>query len=379
VSLALQGNKINLALLWSKYGGNVTSINDLVIGLDKERFRPFFIYLSDFGVDESVHKQGNLYFLSNRKNPGQFNPVVLWRLVRILRDEKVDIVHCHRHKQVIYGAMASCFSPHPVVLAHIHGLNRTRSLSRKVINFLAFKKVRKLVAVSKTVGEDVLKTNWKLSAAKVCVLENSVDYERFANVQVSREEIRAELGLSMHSFVFGTVGRLAPTKGLPYLIEAFSKIKTQIPSAHLIFLGDGSLKPELEKQAGEMQCKDSIHFLGYRTNIEVLLRGIDVFVLSSIAEGMPRVILEAMAARVPCIATKVGGIPDIINDESIGLLVPPKDSVALSQAMIRIAKMPGNELDTLIRKAQDRIRRFYSHKTVSEKLRKLYESKVKNY
>ncbi|MGB2806277.1 MAG: glycosyltransferase [Sedimentisphaerales bacterium] len=378
----MQENKINLALLWSKYGGNVTSVNDLILGLDKKRFNVTFIFLSGYGVDKnSIEEAGyKVFYLSNKEHIKIFRFTILCKLVQILKNHDVDVLHCHAHKATVYGTIAAIFAHTPVVISHVHGLNRSRNFRRKLVNFLLLRKVNRIIPVANSVKKDVLKSNWFLSAKKLSVLENSIDYKRFADVVVSKQEAKRMLGMPLDTFIFGTIGRLAPTKGLPYLIQAFSKVKEQIPSAHLVMLGDGGLKPELEKLVAEMPCCDSVHFLGYRTNIEALLRGLDVFVLSSVAEGMPRVILEAMAAGTPCIATAVGGIPEIFNnDENAGFLVQPKDSDALARAMIRIATMTKRELDTLIGNAQNRVLEFYSHQVVGEKLRRLYESEYQSH
>lgn len=248
------------------------------------------------------------------------------------------------------------------------------------MNLLLFRKINKIIPVAESVKEDVLRKNWFLSPGKLSVLENSIDYERFADVSVSKKDAKQILMLPLHAFVFGTVGRLAPMKGQRYLIEAFKMVKQNIPSAELVLVGDGFLRKSLERQAAETGYGDSIHFLGKRNNVEVMYKAMDLFVLSSVAsEGMPRVIIEAMAAKVPCVATMVGGIPEIIDDENTGLLVPLKDSGALAQAMIRIATMPRKELDKLIGNAQNRIREFYSHQVVREKLRRLYESEFDTY
>jgi glycosyltransferase involved in cell wall biosynthesis len=247
-----------------------------------------------------------------------------------------------------------------------------------MVNFFLFRKINRIIPVANSVKEDVLRNNWFLSSEKLSVLENSIEYKRFADVSVSKKDAKQMLAVPPNAFVLGTIGRLVPTKGLTYLIEAFSQVKEQMPTAHLVLLGDGWLKLELEKQVANMRCRHSILFLGYRTNIEALLRGIDVFVLSSIAEGMPRIILEAMAAGVPCVATQVGGISEIINDENVGLLVPPRNSAALGKAMINIANTTNEELEKRIEKAQNRVRQVYSHNIVREKLRNLYESEFES-
>ncbi|TKJ33975.1 MAG: hypothetical protein CEE38_19220 [Planctomycetes bacterium B3_Pla] len=369
-------DKINLALLWPEHDGKVTSVNDLVLGLDKERFNVIFIYLSGYGIEENlIEEEGyKVFYLSNIELINAFRFSILFKLIRIIRDHKIDILHCHVHKPTFYGILAARFAGTPVVLSHVHGLGRSGNFRRKLANFLLSRKLTRIISVANGVKEDVLRNNWLLPAEKVSVLENSVDYGRFVNVSITKAEARQMLGLPADAFVFGTVGRLAPTKGLPYLIEAFSRAKEEIPSARLVLLGNGPSRAKLEQQASTTSCRDSIHFLGHRDNIEQLYRAMDTFVLSSVAEGMPRAILEAMAAGVPCIATQVGGIPEIINSREVGLLVPSKDPEALARAMIDLAQAPTEQIEELTEKASDRIGRFYSHKVVGEKLNNLYEN-----
>ncbi len=375
----MRKKKITVALLWSKYSGNVTSVNDLVLGLDRERFNIIFIYVSGHGVDRNFIEEAGyqVFYLSRIKRLKIFRFSILRRLVKILKEHNVDILHCHAHKATVYGAISAMIARTPVVLAHVHGLGRSRNFKRKLMNFLFFRKINRIIPVAESVKKDVLKNNWFLSENKFFVLENSVDYERFANVSVSKAESKQMLGLPNDAFVYGTVGRLAPTKGLSYLIEAFLKVKEQIPAAHLVLVGEGRCRAELEKHAANTSYHSSIHFLGHRQNIEQLLRGINVFVLASVAEGMPRAILEAMAAGLPCIGTEVGGIPEIINGEDVGLLVPPRDVAALARTMVAVAKMPKNSLAELIKNAQNRVRQVYSHDVVGEKLKNLYEEEFR--
>jgi len=367
---------ITVALFWPKYHGNVSSLNDLALGLDRERFKVIFIYLSEHGVDKRYLKETGCEFfcLSEKKRINSFRFSVMFNLVRILKEHHVDILHCHRHKATTYAVMAARIAGTPVLLAHVHGLGRSRNLKRRLINFILFRNVNRLVPVANSVKEDVLRNNWFVPDEKLFVLENSVDYGRFADVSISKKDAKQMLGMPADSLVFGTIGRLVPTKGLSYLIAAFSKVKKQMPSVHLVLVGDGPCRAELQMQASDALCGDSVHFLGHRANVEQLLKGMDVFILASVAEGMPRVLLEAMAAGVPCVATQVGGIPEVINGKAVGFLVPPGDPEALAEMMLRVAKMPGEELAEVIEKARGRIRRFYSHDVVKKKLEDLYES-----
>ena len=377
----MKKDKINLALFWSRYDGGVTSVSDLVLKLDKERFNVIFIYLTGYGVEKNIIEEAgyDVFYLSDIKRFRSPRLSILFRLIRILKERKVDILHCHAHKPSVYGTLAARFAKTPVVLSHIHGFNRARNFKRKLANFLLFGNVTRIIAVANSVKEDVLRSNWALSAEKLTVLENSVEYKRFADVSTSKKDAKMMLGVPPDVFVFGTAGRLAPTKGLVHLIEAFPKVKEFKPSAHLVLLGDGPCKAELEQQALNMSCHDSIHFLGRRDNIEQLLRGMDVFVLSSIAEGMPRVLLEAMVAGVPCIAANVGGIAEIINSKDVGILVPPKDSQALAEAMMELAKITPDKRQKLIDNARQRIYSHYSHDVVMRKVENIYETEIAHH
>lgn len=374
-------DKINLALFWPKYSSESTSLNDLVLRLDKDRFNVIFIYLTGFSVEKNLMEEAGykVFYLSNIEMVRGFRFSILFRLVKILEENNIDIIHCHRHKSSIYGALAGMLAKTPVVLSHVHGLSRTRNIVRRVVNFIVFKRFNRIIGCARSVQDDVLRDNWFLSAEKVSVLENSVDCHCFMEVSITKAQAKQMLGLSSDVFVFGTIGRLAPTKGLTYLIEAFSKVKQKIPSAHLVLFGDGACRAELEEQASKLSCSDSIHFLGHRDNIEQLIKGMDVFILSSIAEGMPRAILEAMAAGIPCIATEAGGIPEIINTPDVGLLVPPMDENALKDAMITLANAPAQKLKYLIEKARERVLTNFNHDVVKKKLENTYEIEMNHY
>lgn len=366
---------ITVALFWPRYQGNVSSLNDLALGLDRERFKVIFIYLSEHGVDKRYLKETGCEFfcLSGKKRINSFRFSVLSNLVRILKEHHVDVLHCHRHKPTVYGVIAAVFAHTPVVMSHVHGMNRSRNFRRKLLNFVLFRKISRIVTVANSVKEDVLRYNWFLSSEKVFVLENSVDYGRFSNVSTSKEDARKKLGLASEGVVFGTVGRLAPTKGQVYLIEAFAKVKRKIPNSVLLLVGAGRLENVLKREASKTGFVESIHFLGQRDDVPQILRAFDVFVFPSINEAFGLALAEAMVAEIPCIATWVGGIPEVTNGEETCILVPPRDPEALAETMLRVAKMPGEELAEVVEKARDRVRRTYSHDVVRKKLEDLYE------
>ena len=151
-------DKITLVLLWTKYGGGMTSVNDLVRRLDRSRFNIIFIFLMEkeslqTTMDIEKYKVYKLSYSSLKR----FRPHLILKLAKIFKDEKADIVHCHAHKATIYGVLAACLSKTPYRLIHVHGLRRSRTIRRKIINYLLFKRVNKILPVAESVRDDVLR------------------------------------------------------------------------------------------------------------------------------------------------------------------------------------------------------------------------------
>jgi len=371
----LEKGKIVVALLWKNDSGCATSINDLAVALDPSHFKVLFLFLKERGEGPSrLEKAGHtVFYLSERGASKRVRVSALFRLAKILRTHGVDVLHCHNHKASFYGALAAIWARTPVVLVQSHGLRRTRNTARRVANLVVYRKARRIVAVADAVMQDILNSNWYAPREKLFVLENSVDYDRFAGTTVSQSEARQLLGVPLDATVVGTIGRLAATKGVPYLIDAFCIVKQRVSSAHLVLLGDGPSRGDLERQVARTPYRDFIHFLGYKPNVEVLLRGMDVFVLASVAEGMPRVILEAMAAGVPCVGTAVGGVPEMLDGGALGSLVEPRDPQSLARAVLDAIALSGQERQDRVGRMRQRVRTRYSHDVVRAKLARLYE------
>ena len=347
--------------------------------MDKKRFNILFVFLrGDAGQSNLLKEAGYpVMYLSSAKKLGAFRFSVLAGLVRILKEHRVDVLHCHAHKATVYGAMAAALAGTPAVLAHVHGLGRSRNLRRKLTNLLLFKKIQRIICVADSVKTDVLTSNWCLTAEKVAVLENSVDYDRFAGVLLSKADAKQRLGLPSDAFVSGTIARFGPFKGHSFLISAFKKVKGKVQSAQLILVGEGPFKQDIQQQVAAAGVAGSVHFLGQRDDVPELLRAMDVFVLPSIgSEGMPRVLLEAMVVGVPCIGTSVGGTPELLCNRDIGYVVPPRDADALAEAMITVANTPEQEVKGLIERARVRIRTRFSHDVVAKKLGSIYEAET---
>ena len=374
----MNNKKTAIAWLCLKYEGKGPPMHAAFLGLDDNKYRKVCIYLKKNSDKANELERHNIktFYLSEKKFFRVFNFAVVFKLSRILKQEGIKILHCQRHQAAVYGAFAARIAKTPLVFVHVHGLNRSKSFRRRLINWLALGKTTKIIAVSQAVRTDILECNWSIRPEQVVCLNNSIDWPRFANASIGKERAKEMIGLKPDSFVFGTVGRLAPTKGFSVLIKAFSRVKKEMPNSELVIVGQGRLQDKLSAEAAETGFKESIHFFGYRADVEKILQAMDVFVMPSIAEGMPGALLEAMAAGIPCIATNVGGIPEVLEQGTLGKLVKPADEKELGEAMLDFAQA-GATNKQVIDEARERIKSEYNHSVIIKKLEDIYETEYK--
>ncbi|MFA5027178.1 MAG: GT4 family glycosyltransferase PelF [Candidatus Methylomirabilota bacterium] len=174
--------------------------------------------------------------------------------------------------------------------------------------------------------------------------------------------------------VVGTVARLVPVKGIEHLIEAAPAILRGAPSASLLIVGDGELRAPLAARARELGLADRIHFTGFRQDVPALIAGMDVFVLPSLNEGMGRVLVMAMALGKPIVATRVGGVPELLNGGEAGMLVPPANPAALAEAVLALIRNP-DQAERIAAAGRSRSTR-YSAQAMLEALAGLYREVV---
>ena len=173
-----------------------------------------------------------------------------------------------------------------------------------------------------------------MPASRMQVIPSGVDVERFKEAE--GVDLRDRLGISQVSFLVGSVGRLVEVKGHIHLIRAVA----DLDRVHVILIGEGEEENRLREEAARLGMQGRLHLLGFSERVPELLKGLDLFVLSSLNEGMGRALVEAMASGLPCVATRVGGVVDLIQDRITGILVPPRDDVALKRAIQDLMENP---------------------------------------
>ncbi len=263
----------------------------------------------------------------------------LW-LYRFFRRERPAIVHLHLLKARLLGGVAARLAGVPLVVETFHGTLFVGYYRPAISRLLVWVErglaglMDAVVAVSDAVAAD-LQHRRIAPPEKIRVIPLGLELDRFLEA-TGDGAVRGSLGLPADVPLVGTVGRLVPIKGLRYFVEAAAAIAGRIPGAQFVIVGDGPERAALLKQVERAGLIGQVHFLGWRKDVERIYSDLDVVMLTSLNEGTPVSLIEAMAAGRAVIATRVGGVPDVVQDGVTGVLVPPRDPQALAAATLRL-------------------------------------------
>jgi len=299
-----------------------------------------------------------------------------WRALRALRRyvrrQKIDVVHSHKYKTNFY-AIAACAGLKRALISTCHNWLGT---SAKMRFYAALdKRILSLfdgvVGVSEEVAGELRKY---VDADKVSKIDNGIDVERFM-AATSKPHAKQALGIGDRP-VIGFVGRLAPDKAVSDLIRALRMLHDRGVPGELLVVGDGECAAALQETAGALGVAAQVHFLGRRDDTPAIYPAMDVFVLPSLKEAFPMVLLEAMAAGVPIVATDVGDASYILERGACGTIVAPGDVSGLSRAIERSFAEP-QTARALAVTARERVRRCFSSSAMGHRYRQLYSSILK--
>lgn len=287
------------------------------------------------------------------------------RLVRLIRREGVNLVHTHSSVDAWLGGMAGRLAGIPVVRSRHVSLPIRRRLN-PVYTLLADRVVTSGEAIRRLVIEA------GVNAAKVVAIPAGVDLDEFPGV--SGDRIRSGFGLTRP--VIGSIAMFRGSKGHDLLLEAFTLLRGEFPQARLLLVGDGIRRAWVESLAHERGLNGWVTFTGFRDDVADLLSAMDCFVLASTrTEGVPQSLLQALAAGVPVVASAVGGVPEIIEDGTTGLLVPPGDARALAQA-VRVVLTDPQAASRRTRAGRVLVAQKFSRASVTDRLATLYRELI---
>lgn len=257
------------------------------------------------------------------------------RLRKIVSQIQPAVILAHQYTPFFYSSLARGFSQCPPIVFIEHGRHYPdpRKLRRILANRLLFRKNDTVIAVAQSVKQAVV-CKEGIASHRVYVIPNGINPDPFLTAEVSRARVRRELGLADDEVAIIQVARLDPLKDHDTAIAAVERLAQ--PRVRLLIVGDGPETARLRQRVNRSPVPERFAFLGYRQDIPELLAAADVFLLSSVSEGLPVTILEAMAAALPVVATRVGDLSTVVEHNVTGLLVPPHDPAQLTQALERV-------------------------------------------
>lgn len=308
---------------------------EIIAALPTEEFEVVTAYLTDTPETSTSGMQSQSerikYFNFCKQDMKGLRLALMHQLLKFCREENFDVVITHRFKALDIMLKLNKLLKIPHCIGVIHNMDDFNRFYRKLNTLLFLDKHWTIVTVSQAVNDYLSHIGYGFNNGNVMTINNAIDTDKLLKRIYSKEKAREQLGLSSDNFVFGTVGRIVSVKGYLYLIKAFEKLYRSNNNIKLVIIGDGKLKNELQQYVNSNNLQDAVLFPGEIIDAKLLVPAFDTFVLSSLSEGLPLVLLEAMAAKIPVIATKVGGVPSVITDQAE--LIDSKDIEQLFQAM----------------------------------------------
>jgi glycosyltransferase involved in cell wall biosynthesis len=313
--------------------------------LDKSRFRTFLITGEAGILDEEAHVlMGNALFhvprLGRHIRPLK-DALAFISLVRLLRQIKPTIVHTHSSKAGIIGRLAAWAAGVPVVVHSIHGFGFTRYQHpfRRLLLIgaerLAARVTTRFFAVSEANRSEGVAR--RLFTGNNCtVIRSGIDIEAIRKTAVNTDVKKRELGFDPAQPLIGMVAPMKPQKAPLDFIRAAALVRASHPNLGIVLVGDGELRPAVEAEIDCQGLREHVKLLGWRHDVPEILRCLDVFILTSLWEGLPRVYLEALTAGVPIVGTRVDGADEVIKDGANGYLVEPRDVIGVAKRVQRL-------------------------------------------
>lgn len=337
-------------------GGLQQVVVNLCRSIDREKFDVSVLclrYLGEF-VPQIEELGIKVIFLPQRED-GRTDHFAFLKVAKVLEDEKIDIIHTHNTQPFFDGTLAAILKRVKAVIHTDHCRAFPDKKRYMFAEWLVSHYASKVVGVSDHTSENLVKYE-HISRKKIVTIPNGID-ETIYEIDVNRDAKKKELGIERDGFIIGLGVRLSKQKGITYLIKAMPAIINEFPEITLVIAGDGSEKDNLVKEAEKLGVLDHMIFTGPRLDVSELLKLFDLYVLPSIFEGLPMVLLEAMAAGCPIVATDVGGNSTAITHRDNGSLVKSEDPDAFATEVVAVLK------DEILRKQYV----SKSHKLMKEK------------
>jgi len=332
--------------------GKTKAMVDLILGLDPRRYRAHVACFDTEGSPLAQRLREAGVAIDEVPCADGLNLAVMVRLREVVKRLRPDVIHCYNPRTMLYGGIVAratgvratlgtlsafaCLTPdgdYRFLPQRLFSVSKRNRLRNRLVSSL----MRAIVTVSPTLGQRFCRYNW-IDPARLRVVSYGVEVGRFSRVTGDQiAAFRARFGLGAGDLVITSVGRLVEQKDYPTQVRAFALAAARNPSLRMLLVGDGPLRGELEALARELGVAERVRFAGHCDDVPVALRAADIFVLASKFEPYGVAILEAKAAGVAIVATRVNEIPEILGEGATGRLVAPEDPAEMAKAFEELA------------------------------------------
>jgi glycosyltransferase involved in cell wall biosynthesis len=351
-------------------GGAERMLLALVKGLDKEKYNiKVCCWRGKRELKKAVEEAG-AEVIDLEEESGNILKVS-FKLLKVIKNNNIQLIHSYLFDADLCALLAGKFNRVPVIVSTVPSFTFLRSKKHQLRYKILSLFFDTFIPISEAIAKHMIK-RCRIKPAKLMVVHPGF-LDKFSGQQDEGEiyELRKKINLTENDIVIGTVARLDPRKGYNYLLESAAHVSKIYPRARFIFAGVGELRPELDRLVKKLGISEKVIFVGNVKSIPGFLGLLDIFVLPSLDEGFGIVILEAMTAGLPVVASRVGGIPEIVNENETGFLVEPANSEALAQAIIKL--IDDKELRVRMGDlAKAKVKKF-SSKEMTKKIEKVYD------
>jgi glycosyltransferase involved in cell wall biosynthesis len=343
----------------------------------RDSYRFLFICLDDLGtLGRELREEGFPVEVLGRR-PGQD-----WRCARrlaaIVRREQVDLLHAHQYTPFFYSTVSRLLGSRPPIFFTEHGRHHPDypRWKRILANRVLLRGHDRVVAVGEAVRQALIH-NEGIPPGRVEVIYNGISLERFETrlTETERAAVRAAIGLDPDDLVLIQVARLDRLKDHATAIRTIERVAGRCPRARLVLVGDGPERGTIEELVGHRSLRDNVRLLGERDDVPRLLAASDIALLTSISEGIPLALIEAMAARRAVVSTQVGGVAEVVADGQTGLLAPAGDDTALAEHILLLAD-DSLRRDQMGRMGRQRAQELFSVRRMHDSYRLIYAEMV---
>lgn len=358
-----------------RVGGAQRHLLEVVRGLDRDRYAlEMWSAASDPGDLAAVFEREGVPVRTFGISGTMLSPRTLSAVRRVARDlaaRDVQVVHGYLFEGNFLAALAGRLGRRPVTLVSKRSLDRYGRADRRLAAWLSNQLADRVTVNASAVWEVVRQHEW-CAAGRMVMIPNGVALPASSDAPAQRRDEDDPRGTGP---LVGMVGRLSWKKGYEYALDAFALLRDAVPGVRVDIVGDGELRADLESRAQRMGLGGTVRFLGQRRDVPELMRGFDCFVLSSVIEGMPNALLEAMALGRPVVTTSAGGSAEVVIDGDSGLVVPPGDAAAIARAVEQILADPVRAR-SFGERAERRVRESFSLEAMLRSFDELYTSEL---